>query len=116
MITETVVHKINEAFVSTMGNYFPLSVDVCVALEDDERITVTESDVWRKLREISTSRAGGPDNLPSSVLKEYADIVAFQIADILNTSFHYCKVPCVWKLADVSLYLKDPLCKILIKT
>lgn len=101
-------NKINEAFVSVMENYSPLSEDVCVALENDEPITVTESVVLRKLREISTSRAGGPDNLPSWVLKEFADILAFPVADILNTSFRDCKVPGVWKLADVPPIPKGP--------
>lgn len=94
-------NKINEAFVSVMENYSPLSEDVCVVLEKDKSITVTESAVSRKLREISASRASGPDNLPSWVLKEFADILAFRVADILNTYFRDCKVPGVWKLADV---------------
>jgi hypothetical protein len=37
--------------------------DVCVALENDEPITVTELDVCGKLREISMSRGGGPEEL-----------------------------------------------------
>ena len=57
---------------------------------------------------MSTSRAGGPDNLPNWVLKEYADILAFPITDILNTSFLECRVPRVWKLADVPPLPKVP--------
>ena len=79
--------KINEAFVSVMQGYSPLSENILVASEDDEPLSVTEAAVARKLRAMSTSRAGGPDNLPNWVLKEYADILAFPIADILNTFF-----------------------------
>ena len=91
--------KINEAFVSVMQGYSPLSENILVASEDDEPLSVTEAAVARKLRAVSASRAGGPDNLPNWVLKEYADILAFPITDILNTSFLECKVPRVWKLA-----------------
>ena len=79
--------KINEAFVSVMQGYSPLSENILVASEDDEPLSVTEAAVARKLRAVSTSRAGGPDNLPNWVLKEYADIVAFPI---WNAKFLVC--------------------------
>ena len=74
--------KINEAFVSVMQGYSPISENVQIASEVDEPLSVTEATVARKLRAVSTSRAGGPDNLPNWVLKEYADILASPIADI----------------------------------
>ena len=64
--------------------------------------------VARKLREIDCARAGGPDDLPNWVLKEYADILAAPIAEILNTPFSECKVPRAWKIADVSPLPKAP--------
>jgi len=64
--------------------------------------------VASKLRTISTSRAGGPDDLPNWVLREFADVLAPTLADILNTSFSECKVPCVWKLADAPPLPKAP--------
>ena len=79
-----------------------------MASEDDEPLSVTEATVARKLRAVSTSRAGGLDNLPNWVLKEYADILASPIADILNTSFLECKVPRVWKRANVPPLPKVP--------
>ena len=92
--------KINEAFVSIMQGYAPFSENILVASEDDEPLFITESIVKRKLRAVSTSRAGGPNNFANWVLKEYADIPV-PIADILNTSFLECRVPRVWKLEDV---------------
>ena len=100
--------KTNEAFVSVMQGYSPLSENVLVASEDDEPLSVKEATVARKLRAVSTSRVGGPDDLPSWVLKEYADILASPIADILNTSFLECRVPRVWKLNDVPSLPKVP--------
>ena len=78
-------------------------------------VSFTEATVARKLRAVSTSRSGGPDNLPNWVLKEYADILAFPIADILNTSFLECRVSRVWKLADVSPLPKVPMISHFIK-
>ncbi|XP_078357466.1 uncharacterized protein LOC144642376 [Oculina patagonica] len=91
-----------------MQGYETWSENVLVVSEDNEPLTVTESTVARRLREVSTSRAGGPDNLPNWVLKEYSDILASPIADILNTSFLECKVPRVWKLADIPPLPKAP--------
>ena len=63
---------------------------------------VRRAHCWRnQLREINCARAGGPDDLPNWLLKEYADILAAPIAEILNTSFSECKVLRAWKIADV---------------
>ena len=99
----TLVDKINKAFVRVMDDYSPLTECVCVDMDDDQPISATEHSVARKLREISCARASGPDDLPNWVLKEYADILAAPIAEILNTSFSECKVPRAWKTVDVPL-------------
>ena len=72
---------------------------VQVAKDDDEPISVTEQAVIKKLLAVNTSRAGGPDDLYNWVLKQFADILAEPITDILNTSFSESKV---WKLADIA--------------
>ena len=42
------------------------------------------------------------------VLREFADILAAPVADILNSSFSKCKVPRAWKIADVPPLPKAP--------
>ena len=69
---------------------------------------VTEQSVARKLREVSTFRTCGPDDIPNWFLKEYADILAAPVADNLNASFAEVSVPRVWKLADVPPLPKAP--------
>ena len=93
--------KINQAFMNIMKDYQPLTDSVRTTSEGDQPITVTETSVGKKLRAISTSRTSGPDDLPNWVLKEYSDILAVPITDILNTSFAECRVPRAWKIADV---------------
>ena len=61
-----------------------------------------------QLRETSCARAGGPDDLPNWVLREFANILAAPLADILNPSFSECKIPRAWKIADVSPLPKAP--------
>ncbi len=94
---KTLAQNINEAFISTMKDYSTDSVQV--AKDDDEPISVTEQAVIKKLLAVNTSRAGGPDDLYNWVLKQFADILAEPITDILNTSFSESKV---WKLADIA--------------
>ena len=48
---------------------------------------MTFDSVATRLRKISASRAGGPDNLPNWVLKEFSDIQAPALTEVLNQSF-----------------------------
>ena len=80
-----------------MSDFEPLTEEVCVMENaEDEPIQVTCDIVVKKLRQLSTTKANGPDNLPN-----YADILAPVVTDILNCSFQACKVPKAWKMADV---------------
>ena len=70
-----------------MEDYTPLSDDIQVSTENDILIIVNVRSVAKKLSAISVSSAGGPDNIPNWVLKEYADILVYPVAEILNSSF-----------------------------
>ena len=85
--------SVNEAFTSVTKDYSPLTNCFRVPRDGDQPISVTEQSVVKKIRAVKTSRAGGPDDLPNWVLREFADVLAAPIADILNTSFSECKVP-----------------------
>ena len=88
--------------------YSPLTDCVRLAMDDDQPILVTEQSVARKLHAISKTRAGGSDDLPNWVLREYADILSAPITDILNSSSSECRAPRAWTLADVSPSPKAP--------
>lgn len=71
-----------------MRDYIPLSDDAFVLLyEDDEPIMVTVDSVAPRLSKISASSAGGPDGFPNRLLKEFSDILAPAITEVLNQSF-----------------------------
>ena len=77
-----------------MWDFEPLTGEVCVIENaEDEAIQVTSDAVVKKLRQFSTTKSNGPDNLPNWLLKTYADIIAPVVTDILNCSFQTCKVP-----------------------
>ena len=50
---------------------------------------------------LNQSKASGPDNVPNWLLKEYSDILAFPITQILNASYREQRLPTIWKMADV---------------
>lgn len=62
---------------------------------------MTTDFVAARLSKISTSRAGGPDDLPNRVLKKFSDILAPALTEVSNQSFRESEIPRIWKLADV---------------
>ena len=93
--------QINKTFITSLENYTPLSGNGKVSLENDSPVNVSEFIIAKKLREIRISSAGGPDHLLNWVLKYYSDILAEPVTNIINSSFRECRVPSVWKLANV---------------
>ena len=64
-------------------------------------LIVTEERVQKVLANLNRSKASGPDNVPNWLLKEYSDILAFPITQILNASYREQRSPAIWKMADV---------------
>ena len=97
-------NKINEALIGVMSDFERLTATEKVYVMEnveDEPIQITSDAVIKKLRQLSTTKANGPDNLPNWLFKTYADIIAPVVTDILNQcSFQACKVPKAWKMAN----------------
>ena len=64
-------------------------------------LTVSEERVQKVLANLNQSKASGPDSVPNWLLKEYSDILAFAITQILNASYREQRLPTIWKMADV---------------
>ena len=60
-------------------------------------LTVSEE----RVQKVLGPEASGPDNVPNWLLKEYSDILAFPITQILNASYREQRLPTIWKMADV---------------
>jgi hypothetical protein len=60
-----------------------------------------------QLSQLNSSKAPGPDGLPSWFLKENVDVLAKPVSDILNASYRESCLPLSWKMADVSPLAKQ---------
>ena len=83
--------------------------DVFVPIGGDKPILITTESMSLNLIQIIIAKASVPDYLSNWVLKEYADILAPAVTDIIDTSFQECKVPSAYKLADVSPVPRAPM-------
>ena len=55
----------------------------------------------RQLNQVSASKASGPDNIPNWILKDFSEILAIPLCNIINSSLVEKRLPCIWKCADV---------------
>jgi len=75
-----------------------------VPLESDspEILRVTEQRVQRALEVLNPRKACGPDRTPNWLLKQYCNLVAYPITEILNASYAEQRLPTIWKMDDVT--------------
>ena len=95
---------INATLLKSLGEYkLPAPLErVPVESDSPEILRVTEQRVQRALDVLNRRRACGPDRTPSWLLKEYCDLVAYPITEILNASYAEQRLPTIWKMADVT--------------
>ena len=55
-----------------------------------------------KLKALNPNKSPGPNGIPSWVYKEFAEILAYPISLILNSSYKQEKLPSAWKKANIS--------------
>ena len=62
------------------------------------------------LRNLNPQKASGPDNIPSRLLIELADVLAPSLCEIFNMSLDFGVVPFQWKVANITPVFKceDP--------
>ena len=64
-------------------------------------IRVTPEAVANKLRKIDPTKAQGPDKIPSKILKELSNELAYPISFLFNSSLETGQLPEDWKSAEV---------------
>ena len=72
-------------------------------------LQVHEYDVFMKLKSLSASKSPGPNRLQPWLLKEFAELLADPICQIINNSFQQEKLPSGWKQSNSMspLFLKQ---------
>ena len=104
-------NAINCALLAPLEEYRLTSPLERLPMESDspEILTVTEDRVQKVLTNLNPKKACGPDKIPNWLLKEYSDIVAFPVMQILNASYYEQRLPTIWKMADVTPLSKKKL-------
>lgn len=67
---------------------------------------ITSADVHKHLSELDITKATGPDDIPSRLLKLSAPVISDSLAFLFNFSLISGKFPAEWKIAKVSAIFK----------
>ena len=99
-----IANVINYQLLQPMQMYSTLISDDSANLVRDESsfLTVTEISVANALKSLNPHKAAGPDGISNWLLREYAEVLAFPITSILNSSYLEQRLPDIWKKADVA--------------
>ena len=65
-------------------------------------LTLTPGEVEQTLISLLLGKTAGPDTINNRLLKELAQPLSFPLCDLFNFSLSNCKVPKIWKQANVS--------------
>ena len=92
---------LNQAFLEPLKEYrleqpltkFPVPTDSPKLHE------VSELRIMKLLATLNPSKACGPDEIPNWLLKEHAELLAFPVSKIINSSFKEQRLPKIWKFA-----------------
>ena len=94
-------NAINEAFVD-VNKLMPSISDLDkVAGELPRELYIPVASVQRRLEEVKSFKAPGPDSIPNWLLKQFSMELATPVASIFNASISQALVPLQWKVADV---------------
>ena len=66
-------------------------------------------DIYNKLISLNPNKALGPDGIPNWILKEYAELLANPISDMLKSSYQEAKLPLAKEQANVMPLPKEKL-------
>ena len=90
---------VNSAFLEPLEKYkLPAPLE-SLPTEDIPKIPcVSKKRVKRTLLKVNPTKAATLDTIPNWLLKEYANILAFQVTEILNASYSQRRLPSVWKM------------------
>lgn len=88
-------------FTKTLENLILPEVEVKVD-ENLAEIIITEQEVCKYLEQLDTTKAPGPDGVPTKVLKECANVLKKSLTKLFNLSVTLGSFPDIWKIAKVT--------------
>ncbi len=90
-------------FTDEDTSYIPHKHDPLPSMPD---IKVTVKGVWKLLGTLNPRKAAGPDKVPTTILKDYRDILAPVLTVIFQQSLDTGVVPKEWRLANIVAIFK----------
>ena len=70
---------------------------------------ITQEDICTRLSNLKIDKSPGPDQLDPRILYETCDVIAYPLFLIFRKSIETGRLPCDWKLAEVTaIYKKGP--------
>ena len=104
MSNQEIANAINSALLESLRVFDTLDQSAADLDQEDsgEVLEVSMVRVCHLLRHLNKYKSPGPDNIPNSLLKENAELLADPITDILNTSFKEQRVPIAWRTANIT--------------
>jgi hypothetical protein len=99
---EDLANMINKTFLEPTKHFalLPETGDD-IPIENIRPYHVSEMSVSKKLVNLITTKATGPDSIPAWLLKENSDILGAPISEILNSSYQETSLPQSWKWAHI---------------
>ena len=62
----------------------------------------TPEEICAKMLKLKVSKSNGPDNIPNSIIRNFAYELADLVCHIFNTSLATCEFPDIWKDALIT--------------
>lgn len=102
--TKGLVRQINNFFGSVCDDLAPVQNEPTSLFGEcqvEDKFIISVAMVENRLKKINVSKAAGPDDIPSFILKDFAKCLAPPICAIFNASIREGFVPRIWKSANV---------------
>ena len=91
----------NDHFASVSSDLEPLTQPVGNPYSVPDSMIISLEAVEKQLMNIKVTKAPGPDDVPSWILHDLADVLGKPICALFNTSIRESYVPTFWKRADL---------------
>ena len=96
-------NEINTALLEPQASFDPLLDNIeTVSTEGFKTPIISLETTFKCLSTVSSSKAGGPDNIPNWVLRDFAPELAQPLRCIINSSISQGTLPDFWKCANIT--------------
>ena len=91
---------IADRFSAVSNEYSPIDdskIDI-PAIEDDFKVIFTPLKVLDQILKLKVKKSTAPDDIPSAIIKEYAEFICVPLCNILNSCVSRGEYPRIWKI------------------